>query len=126
MLEGQLGENVLLGPWLRFASSVNSKLTFCQPDAVYVDRDLLRCTVFEIKLKHTSDAWWQVRQLYIPVLRAILPPSFTFHAVELVKWYDPHTAFPEKFRYLESIDQKHLAQLGEDFNLHIWSGKAGR
>jgi hypothetical protein len=126
LLEELHGRDGLSGPWLRFASKQNARLTFCQPDFVVIDRYLLRCTVFEIKLKHTSDAWWQVRQLYIPVLRALLPPSFTFHAVELVKWFDPHTSFPETFRYLDALDAGRLASLGDEFHVHIWSGKAGR
>lgn len=123
MLEALHRDNCLSGPWLRFASRQNSKLMFCQPDAVVLDKELARCTVFEIKLKHTSDAWWQVRQLYIPVLRALLPPYYTFHAIELVKWFDPHTSFPEPFKYLDALDAQKLAGIGTEFHVHIWNGK---
>jgi hypothetical protein len=124
LLQELHGENCLVGPWLRFTSRQNVGLKYCQPDAVVIEKDLLRATVFEIKLKHTSDAWWQVRQLYIPVLRALLPPSFTFVAVELVKWFDGHTCFPEAFKYLDALDAKRLSGLEtECFHVHIWNGK---
>lgn len=60
----------------------------------------------EIKYQHTSDAWWQVEHLYLPVLRWAFPPDlWSFARVEVVKWYDPAVAFPERVSLIPHVDK---------------------
>lgn len=83
-------------PWLHFKAEGADKFRWCQPDGLIVDlpRGIITCV--EIKYSHTSDAWWQTRRLYIPVLESIFPPpSWTIQVCEVVKWFDPSTIFPE-------------------------------
>lgn len=144
-LSQQFGEFLIVSPWLRFRSKNNGAFAlgqykYCQPDAIAINPDSQTITVFEIKLKHTAEAWWQLRQLYIPVLRNVLGPSWSFIPVEVVKWFDPDTKFPERFSVLYDLtslratlpspsnsvpgqrSSNERIEDGEPFFVHIWGG----
>lgn len=90
-------------PWLCFkALGNNGRTSYCQPDGLILDLAERHCVIVEIKLQHTAEAYWQVRKLYQPVLQVIYP-TFTFSALEIVKWLDPHIKFPEAFKFAEDI-----------------------
>lgn len=96
------GWELLPSPWLVFkAGSRDARDRFCQPDALLVNQELKHCAIVEIKLQHTPHAWWQVRQLYEPVLRRVYT-NYAFSAMEIVKWLDPSIAFPETFYYAQN------------------------
>lgn len=80
-------------PWLTFLDDKN-KLHWCQPDGFFLDLKRGIITIAEIKIKHTSDAWWQIWHLYVPVMRNIFP-TYEFRGIEIVKWYDPAVVFPK-------------------------------
>lgn len=90
-------DSYLQGPWVRFVSAGERQPRWCQPDAIIVDELGRRIIIVEIKLRHTSDAWYQLRRLYEPVLRVVYGPRWDFALCEVVKWFDPSTAFPERF-----------------------------
>lgn len=110
----------LRSPWITFKSNgdTQNQLRFCQPDGVLIDLAKKHITMIEIKLQHTSDAWWQLRELYEPVLRHIYQ-GFTFSAVEVVRWLDPHVAFPEIFHFAPSV----LGVRKNSFGVHIFYQK---
>lgn len=109
------------GPWLQFRSADNRAWRWCQPDGLIVDLPQGLITIVEIKLQHTSDAWWQVRQLYAPVLRALFGSDlFDFAALEVVKWFDPATRFPEHF---ERVPDPLSFASRDAFGVHIYSGR---
>lgn len=120
-LTGTAGESLLQSPWLAFKANGSLRERYCQPDAVLVDTSNKHITIFEVKLQHTSAAWWQVRQLYEPVLRVIYP-GFSFSAIEIVKWLEPKTTFPETFFYAENI----FARDGSKFGVHIYDPRINR
>lgn len=110
------------GPWIRYidTTSRRRKPRFCQPDGFFVDFRRGLITVAEIKLKHTADAWWQLRRVYEPVLRQLFAPSLWDLAfLEIVRWYDPHTTFPQEHAMIADPSRMNAAQLG----VHIWSGR---
>lgn len=120
-LEKQLEQGqdleLIQSPWLVFKSGDrNSRDRFCQPDSLLVDLSNRHITIIEIKLQHTASAWWQVRQLYEPVLRRIYT-NYTFSALEIVKWLDPDVAFPETFYYAENIFDRNSEH---KFGVHIF------
>lgn len=85
------------GQWFRYEHP-SGGVFYCQPDAVLVHED--RAVVFEIKYTFTSDAWWQLRRLYEPVVRA------AYYAREVglcivCRNRDPHTPFPEPVTDIE-------------------------
>lgn len=108
------GNHYIPSPWLRFFTG--GAWRWCQPDGILLDPARGRLTIVEVKYQHTSDAWWQVRQLYEPVLRVMFPESlWAYSACEVVKWYDPAVLFPEKTVLAQDVGMTHPA-----FKIHIW------
>lgn len=87
------------GPWLEFENESGRR--WCQPDGLLVCAANRAVTVVEVKYRHTSDAWWQLWRLYIPVVR-ILYTGYLVNGLEIVKWFDPQTAFPAPFTFTAS------------------------
>jgi hypothetical protein len=90
---GKTAIELKLGPWLEFTDRRGRR--WCQPDALLLNREQKACLICEIKYQHTSDAWWQLKHLYQPVL-AVALPGFTLSLVEVVHWFDPLVAWPEQ------------------------------
>lgn len=103
-------------PWLNFSSSIGGE-RWCQPDAWLVDLKRGVVTVLEYKLRHTADAWWQLRKLYEPVTRALFGVrDWEIAVMEIVQWYDPATTFPEKQIRMQNIDELEPGRFG----VHQW------
>jgi hypothetical protein len=104
------------GPWIEFTDKTGRR--WCQPDAILTDTKQGFSIIYEIKYQHTSDAWWQLRWLYEPVLSIILPGVIGL--VEICHWHDPATAFPEQYDLTKNPlvipNAKRLA-------VHIWDPK---
>lgn len=97
---------------LRYESKVHERLSLLLSDYVaspyfhFIDdsghRTLIpdgvvhlpRPIIFEIKLTHTSDAWWQLRKLYLPLYERRF--NHTPVLIEVCYHYDPRTPFPEE------------------------------
>ena len=111
------GDRYIASPWLRFfPREEGARWRWCQPDGILIDLAKGRITIVEVKYQHTSDAWWQVRHLYLPVLRKMFPEAYwEFDFCEVVKWYDPATPFPEKTVLAQEVSMKHPS-----FKVHIW------
>lgn len=108
------GEQYISNPWIKFFAGGSWR--WCQPDGLIFFPEAGRITIVEVKYQHTSDAWWQVRQLYQPVLASMFPEKlWHFDACEVVKWYDPATLFPERIVLAQEVGMKHPA-----FKVHIW------
>lgn len=88
------GNNYIPGPWFKFFDKGTEQLKWCQPDGLLIDVKRGLITIVEIKLKHTSRAWWQLEKKYLPVLKHIFGEDFKFAMVEMVKWYDCAETFP--------------------------------
>lgn len=116
----------VLGPWIKFISRNNPKRRgqslWCQPDALLIDLKRGEITVVEIKLKHTSDAWWQVRRLYTPVVEFMFGEGWTYRALEITKWFDADTKFPERFEFIDSLSEISQSNAGT-FHVHLWNGR---
>lgn len=100
---GQANLRLLDGPWLAFQDDSGKR--WCQPDAVLLDDDLKECTIIEIKYQHTSDAWYQLKQLYLPVLRCALQ-GYSFRLLELVHWLDAAASWPEELISVPTLDSR--------------------
>ena len=109
------GDKYIANPWLKFFSA-GQAWRWCQPDAILLDPFKGKLVIVEVKYQHTSDAWWQVKQLYFPVLSIIFPPQlWKYEFCEVVKWYDPDTSFPEPTVLANDIAMPH-----EAFKVHIY------
>lgn len=114
-LEGRFGKSFVKSPWLHFLA--NGKEEYCQPDGILLLTG--QTVIVECKLSHTALAWWQLKHLYLPVLEKLLGTSKPFKLLEICKWFDPHTKFPERFEFTESPDCIAPAP----FQVHVWKGR---
>lgn len=89
----------LFGPWLEFHS--DGQRRYCQPDIVLLDPAHRQGIVIEVKYRHCAEAWFQLWRLYVPVLEKLYPDT-TWSCVEIVKWFDPETAWPEQTSFTET------------------------
>lgn len=95
----------------------------CIPDGIILspgDRSLL--TVVEVKHRHTADAWFQLKQLYLPVVRAAFP-RHRIQLLEICKCYDPAVNLPEEQELVEDL-VKYVVEGGHSLAVYSWSGKA--
>ena len=116
----RFGELYVPGPWFHYKEIGKEKTRWCQPDGLLFRPEQSRIVLVETKLQHTPDAWWQLKHLYLPVIASMFPPDgWTYTLVEVTKWYDPHTHFPEKVRMCEDV----LTAEPGDFGVHIWIPK---
>lgn len=91
-------------PWFTFGEVGVSRPRWCQPDGLLFDFAAGQITIVECKLQHTSDAWWQLKWLYLPVIAKAFPGThWKYGLIEVTKWYDPATAFPEKVKLRADI-----------------------
>jgi hypothetical protein len=76
------------------------------PDAVLFCDDFdgkPQIKVFEIKSQHMPEAWWQLDQLYRPVLRTCFP-YLVVKCVEVVKTYDPQMPWPGTYVFYNDLE----------------------
>lgn len=105
-------------PWLRFETHEGMK--FCQADGILVELSAGIITIIEVKYQHTTDAWWQLRRLYQPVLEHIFAGTdWQFRVVEIVKWYDPAVQWPEQIQRVEDLEQAFKLP-ADTTGVHIW------
>ncbi len=108
----------LPSPWFYYKG--NNRLRWCQPDGLLFNFRTGHLIIVEIKYNHTSDAWWQLRKLYFPIIVRIFPPElWTISVLEVVKWYDPATHFPEQLRLIAKPDEAFGLPQGIT-GVHIW------
>ncbi len=115
--EGTFGSAFIASPWLSYFDGQDR---FCQPDGLLIQPSRGVVTCFEYKYQHTIRAWFQLVELYEPVLRHIFPPKLWKIALcEVVKWYDKNIEFPTTVKL-----QKTLTDCNpEHFSIHIWTPK---
>lgn len=121
-LQAQYAERFVGSPWILYRLRGESRRRFAQPDGIIFDVPGGRLTIVEIKYQHTADAYFQLEELYYPLLRWMFPPElWSIVVVELVKWYDCDVEFPTGVRLVDRIER---VQPGE-FGVHIWKPNTG-
>lgn len=114
-LQGRYGERYVPNPWMVYY--VGGQRRWCQPDGLLFNWKRRAITIVEVKYQHTSQAWWQVMKLYLPVLQAAFPPAlWEYYACEVVKWYDAATGFP----VLPVLAPEVEMLRPNTFTVHIW------
>lgn len=93
---------LLASPWIAFSSLPSpSETRHCQPDLlISTPTEIFLC---EIKLSHTLDAFWQLDQLYRPVVEK-LDPSRPVRLVEITRSFDPAVLYPRNMRLFFSLE----------------------
>ena len=103
------------GQWFRFSSVYPNGARWCQCDGLIIDPKAGCITIIECKYQHTFDAWYQLFQLYLPVVQVAFGPMWAVSCCEVVKWYDPAVAGEPRPTLVASPD---LARPGQ-FAVHI-------
>lgn len=107
--------NYIASPWFSYWIQNDHRTHWCQPDGLLLDVRSGEITIVEVKYQHCAKAYWQMRNLYLPVLRVAFP-GWGFRLCEVVKWYDPATPFPSQVTLCPSI----LDAPARGVGVHIW------
>jgi hypothetical protein len=78
----------------------HERLRYCQVDGLLRLNNLL--VIVEIKVNFSSDAWWQLRKLYEPIIKKVYSPS-RLASLVVCKSFDPAVPFPEEPSILPQI-----------------------
>ncbi len=102
--------------WFAFYAENRDTVQYCQPDGLlFYDEDGQdKLVICEIKFQHVPDAYFQLQNKYLPVVEKAFPRQ-DIALCEIVKWYDPSTAFPCSVR---QAARPHEVQPSE-FGVHI-------
>ena len=103
-------------PWILFVCKSGRR--YCCPDSIVVNESNDHVVIFEVKATHTSEAWWQLRRLYAPVVEKLYGPTSRVEVVEVTTKYDPATPFPEEVKILKSTDD--VWSLEGKFGVLVW------
>lgn len=94
ILEEQYNHEFIPGPWFWYREK-RRRGHFCQPDGLIIQPRHRRIIITEIKLRHTQDAYFQLFDLYLPVVMKTFGKEWRYGCVEIVRWYDPAEPTPE-------------------------------
>jgi hypothetical protein len=110
-----------------FAFSDVSGQRCCSPDGVLIPLQLDYFVIFEVKVGHISDSFWQLRRLYEPVLsqwsdcRGRRPV-----VVEVCRRFDPAIIYPGRaitLNLFELDDYFQKPQSSDEVGVLIWKDK---
>lgn len=94
------------------------RIRYCQFDGLLLNDEQRTVTIVEIKYSHTSDAYWQLENVYVPVLRAFLKASpWLVATCEVVKWFDGTLHYPRQPTLVSGLDNCRPG----NFSVHIMS-----
>jgi hypothetical protein len=117
----ELDENVSFHPAFKFQSANAKFPQYAIPDALYLSKDNV-LTIFEIKLKHTADAWYQLKRLYLPIVEKAYPGfAGRINLCEVCANFDTSIRLPS----IEMVDnlQQWTAAHRAAFGVYLWSGR---
>lgn len=105
--------NYIPHQWFQY-QFVGQGYKFCQTDGLLFSYKERKVLVIEIKYKHTIDAYWQLENKYVPVMKHLFK-DWEITTCEIVKWFDPSTPFP-----VLAILKKDILTIGpSEFGVHI-------
>lgn len=110
-----------------FAYNDTSGQRCCRPDGVLIPAGGEWFAIFEVKVGHILDSYWQLRHCYQPVLSAW--PHLEGRrpvVLEVCRRYDPFVVYPCASKVLGLIDLEdylNAPQPPEEVGVLIWKGK---
>ena len=91
----------------------------CWPDAIYLSP---RCAyVFEIKLRHTELAYWELNEVYLPALRPLFKVPLI--GVEMCCWYHREVRLPVERRVATSWRKLPFPAPQDEHLVYLWDAK---
>lgn len=73
------------------------------PDGLLFSGDWRSVCVVEIKLRHTADAWHQLNQFYLPIVRRAWA-GIRVSGLEVCAYYDPGQKLPQEVAFVNSAE----------------------
>ncbi len=119
-LSAELERTVSWHPAFRFRAEGKQFDQFAIPDAIYLSSSNV-LTIFEIKLKHTADAWHQLKKLYLPIVSKVYPDVVGINLCEICSTYDRGIRLPQT-TIVETLTAFTSAPT-EFFGVYLWSGR---
>lgn len=111
-LSSTFADAYIASQWFSYLDRKGAR-RFCQPDGLLRLGSMV--VIFEVKLRFTSDAWWQLRRLYSSVVVAAFKPRILGTCV-ITRSYDPAVAFPEAHELIDEVERwvirRQFAQVG--------------
>jgi hypothetical protein len=102
------------GQWFQYELA-NKRMKFCQTDGLLFTPEQRKVLIVEFKYKHTVNAYRQLEEKYVPVVRKLFP-RWSISTVEIVKWYDPSTPYPVPVSLKKDIEQTQPHEFGVHIN----------
>lgn len=102
--------NYIPEQWFKYQAH-GDRLRFCQTDGLLFFPKQFKVSIIEIKYKHTPDAYFQIEDKYVPVVKRLFP-GWTVSVIEVVRWYDPSTTFPVPVHLVDNIANATPGQFG--------------
>lgn len=101
--------------WFKYVNT-RGRDYYCQTDGLLFDFKNKLVTILEMKYNHTSDAYFQLLDLYVPVVRRCFP-AYRVAVCEVVHWFDRSVPFPCSIAMQPYVDR---CEPGP-FHVHILS-----
>lgn len=92
-LNGLFGNQVVSNSWISYFDESNGD-RICSPDHLIIDVKAGVVTVVECKLSHTANAWYQLNDVYAPVIKFLFP-GFDVRLIEICKNYERSISYPQ-------------------------------
>lgn len=82
-------------PWIEYKLYGETGPRWCQPDGLLFDFRLGHVWIIECKIRHVAAAFIKLRDLYIPLMRILLPAKlWTITGLEMVPSFDCDVSVP--------------------------------
>lgn len=102
-------------PWIHVVDQEGPR--WVQPDGLLIRPMEGMVTIVEFKLKHTPTAWFQLTELYRPVVEWLFPRDlWTIRLCEVCRWYDPSIFFPGEANLRPKLEEVKANEVG----VYIW------
>lgn len=102
-----------------FSHATKLRTKVCYPDGLIINTRDDEVIIIEVKLRHTPDAYYQMKLQYKPVVeKAFNKPC---RMLSIVRWYSTRICYPEKYVLVPSVDA--FIDSVEQIGVFIWSGR---
>lgn len=112
--------NYTVGQWWGFVDRAGYR-RWCQTDGFLMTPE--GAIIFEVKVRGVPDAYFQLHQLYRPVVQRALPGVKIVALVMVCKHFDPMVRFPEEPEHLSDIALHSLSKPTRPvWSVYTWKG----